>query len=57
MSQRGDFAMMTDRISSLSFVANMDEADRAKLLSEVRQLLERHPADAWQEDYRDSLPD
>jgi len=42
--QRGDFATVTDRVSSLSFVANMDEADRVKLLREVRQLLERHPA-------------
>jgi ubiquinone/menaquinone biosynthesis C-methylase UbiE len=42
-AQRGNFAMFSDRISSLSFVANMDEAERAKMIIEVRQLLERHP--------------
>ena len=42
-AQHGDFAMVSDRISSLSFVANMDEAERAKLINEVRRLLERHP--------------
>ena len=31
--QRGDFAMVTDRIASLSFVANMDEAERDRLLA------------------------
>jgi SAM-dependent methyltransferase len=48
-AQRGDFTMVTDRISSLSFVANMDEAERAKLIGEVRQLLERHPETRGQE--------
>jgi ubiquinone/menaquinone biosynthesis C-methylase UbiE len=42
-AQRGDFTMVTDRISSLSFVASMNDDDRARLLGEVRQLLEHHP--------------
>jgi ubiquinone/menaquinone biosynthesis C-methylase UbiE len=42
-TQRGDFATITDRIASLSFVANMDEPDRHRLLSDVRAVLERHP--------------
>jgi SAM-dependent methyltransferase len=41
--QRGDFAMITDRIASLSFVANMDDAERDSLLRNVRGLLEHHP--------------
>jgi SAM-dependent methyltransferase len=41
--QRGDFATITDRIASLSFVANMDEPDRDRLLGDVRAVLERHP--------------
>jgi ubiquinone/menaquinone biosynthesis C-methylase UbiE len=42
-AQRGDFAMITDRIASLSFVANMDEAERNRLLRNVRAVLEHHP--------------
>jgi SAM-dependent methyltransferase len=42
-AQRGDFNMFTDRISSLSFVANMDDHDRAKLIERIRELLENHP--------------
>ncbi len=41
--QHGDFAMIADRIASLSFVANMDEPDRHRLLSDVHAMLERHP--------------
>jgi ubiquinone/menaquinone biosynthesis C-methylase UbiE len=41
--QRGNFAMITDRIASLSFVANMDEAERDRLLRKVRGVLESHP--------------
>lgn len=41
-SQRGDFSMVVDRISSLSFVAAMEEAERAKLVSGVHALLQRH---------------
>jgi ubiquinone/menaquinone biosynthesis C-methylase UbiE len=41
--QRGDFAMVTDRIASLSFVANMNEHERDRLLRNVHELLERHP--------------
>ncbi|HTT78005.1 MAG TPA: methyltransferase domain-containing protein [Candidatus Binataceae bacterium] len=42
-AQRGDFAMVSDRIASLSFVANMDDANRLRLLENVHGLLERHP--------------
>jgi ubiquinone/menaquinone biosynthesis C-methylase UbiE len=41
--QHGDFATITDRIASLSFVANMDAVDRDRLLGDVRAVLERHP--------------
>jgi SAM-dependent methyltransferase len=42
-AQRVDFGLLTDRIASTSFVANMDEAERARLLREVRGVLGRHP--------------
>jgi len=42
--QRGGLPMVTDRIASLSFVANMSEVDRAELLSRVREVIGRHPA-------------
>jgi ubiquinone/menaquinone biosynthesis C-methylase UbiE len=42
-AQRGDFKMFADRISSLSFVANMDDYDRARLIERIRELLETHP--------------
>lgn len=41
--QHGDFATITDRIASLSFVANMGEPDRHRLLGDVRAVLEHHP--------------
>ena len=47
--QRGDFAMITDRIASLSFVANMDDSERHRLLLKVREVLERHPDTAGKE--------
>jgi SAM-dependent methyltransferase len=42
--QRGNRAMVRDRVGSVSFVASLEEADRAGLLAEVDELLDRHPA-------------
>lgn len=42
--QRGGLEMVTDRIASLSFVANMSETDREALLVRIRELIGRHPA-------------
>jgi ubiquinone/menaquinone biosynthesis C-methylase UbiE len=41
--QHANFATITDRIASLSFVANMDETDRNRLLGDLHTVLERHP--------------
>jgi ubiquinone/menaquinone biosynthesis C-methylase UbiE len=42
-AQRADFALLSDRIASTSFVANMDHARRERLLRAVREVIERHP--------------
>jgi SAM-dependent methyltransferase len=42
--QRGDRAMVRDRIGSVSFVASLDPAVRAAVLAEVDELLDQHPA-------------
>jgi SAM-dependent methyltransferase len=42
--QRGDRAMVRDRVGSVSFVASLDPDARAGLLAEVDELLDRHPA-------------
>lgn len=38
-----DFSTLKDRIASTSFIANMEEADRSRLLLKVRDVLQRHP--------------
>ena len=43
-AQRGDRAMVRDRMGSVSFVASLDPAVRAEVLAEVDELLDRHPA-------------
>jgi ubiquinone/menaquinone biosynthesis C-methylase UbiE len=43
-TQKVDFELLTDRIASTSFVANMDEVQRARLLREVREVIDSHPA-------------
>ena len=42
-SQTGDIAMMLDRIGSISFIAKLSSATRAKVFGEVRELLATHP--------------
>ena len=43
-AQRGDRAMVRDRMGSVSFVASLDEAVQAGVLAELDELLDNHPA-------------
>jgi SAM-dependent methyltransferase len=43
-AQTGDRAMVRDRMGSVSFVATLGEAERARVLAALAELLDSHPA-------------
>ena len=43
-AQVGDRAMVRDRMGSVSFVATLDEAVQVRVLAQLDELLDRHPA-------------